>query len=506
MKPDFRKCMIWLHTYSSLLLGWLLFAIFVSGTLSYFNPEISQWMKPELKKGIHSTASVNHALNHLQNHAQSADRWRIYLPNDRTQHWKIQWNKGRVRTTQTLNIQDGATVTVRDTKGGDFFRTFHYTLQLRGYGGRYIAGVAAMCMLIAVFSGIFTHRRFFRDFFTLRINKIGKFLTDSHALVGIITLPFCLMICTSALMIYATMYIPWGTEHYYAGGQREHNKHIIPSLPKLDKKSALAEPLTDFSLVEQQINQLWLGSDQIEYITVEQPSRENGRIIINRVKDQSLSNQAERLVFSSVTGQPIAGYPEQSTAAKVRRIFYGLHEAKFADSALRWIFFILGMAASALIGSGLIIWLNKRLEKVKKQHLGHTIVECLNVAGIMGLLLAILAYFQANRWLPQDIENRASVEVEVFLYAWLVSLIHSILRPTNKAWIEQLMVGSLLCFSLPIIDLYQDHQRLIGAIEQANLTYLMFNIMILMAGFIFVKTAFWLRGRTIVPSGKVLCS
>ena len=37
-----RQSMSWLHTWASLILGWLLYAIFVTGTLSFFQNEISQ--------------------------------------------------------------------------------------------------------------------------------------------------------------------------------------------------------------------------------------------------------------------------------------------------------------------------------------------------------------------------------------------------------------------------------------------------------------------------------
>ncbi len=501
MKPDFRKSMIWLHTYSGLVIGWLLFAIFITGTLSYFNQELSQWMKPELNQYSPNINIINKSITHLKSRELNAERWRIYLPDSRSKHLYIQWSNGRKRTLENLSLNDVSPIEVRDTKGGDFFRTFHYTLQLRSYGGRYIAGVAAMMMLVALFSGIFTHRRFFRDFFTLRKAKLSKLLSDSHALMGIVTLPFCLMICSSALMIYVTTYIPASTQHFYPDNVKQFNKEVFPSLPALDKQAPVAEPLTDFSIIEEQINQKWTGENQIDYITYEQPYRENGRIIVNRVKHNTLSNQAERLVFSSTSGEALAGYPEQSTPMKVRRIFYGLHEAHFADVPLRGMFFILGLLSSALIATGSIIWLNKRLAKVKRRHMGHHIVECLNVAGFAGLLLAVLSYFHANRFLALDVSDRASLEVNIFLWVWLATLLHSILRPAKKAWFEQLMICALLCLSLPFIDFLQDSQRLVNAVEQLNGAYLMFNIMIILSGVAFLKTALWLKRKNRVTTG-----
>ena len=55
MRPDgktesLRQSMAWLHTWSGLLLGWLLYAVFFTGTLSFFRDEINDWMRPELHR------------------------------------------------------------------------------------------------------------------------------------------------------------------------------------------------------------------------------------------------------------------------------------------------------------------------------------------------------------------------------------------------------------------------------------------------------------------------
>ena len=494
MKPDFRKSMVWLHTYSGLVLGWLLFTIFLTGTLSYFNPEMTQWMQPELQRVTSSKNTINRSLAVLHEKGTNADRWRIYLPNSRTQKWTVQWSEGRDRHSLDLGVQVGSIITPRETAGGNFFRVFHYTLQLRGYGGRYIAGIAAMFMLVAVFSGIFTHRRFFRDFFTVRTGKLLKTLTDFHALAGVVTIPFCVMICTSGIMIYVIMYMPWSAE-YYAGGERQLGRSLSPGLSQIVTSKPSIQPLMDFSAIQTQVNQSWPGQKQIEVITFEQPYNENGRIIVQRVNEHTLSYQTERLVFSAQSGKPLTGYSSVSTSASVRRIFFGLHEAHFASTGLRWLLFLLGVMSSALIATGSIIWLNKRLDKVKKRHLGHYIVERLNIAVIAGLPLAIVAFFIGNRLLPLTIEHRAAFEVQVFLWVWCLCLAHSFLRSARKAWVEQLFVVSVGCLLIPLIDLLQDSQRLVGALRELNVTYLGFNIFIVISGFVFMQTALWLKKK-----------
>jgi hypothetical protein len=48
MKESFRQCMAWLHTWTGLTTGWVLFFVFVTGTAGYVDDEITRWMRPEL--------------------------------------------------------------------------------------------------------------------------------------------------------------------------------------------------------------------------------------------------------------------------------------------------------------------------------------------------------------------------------------------------------------------------------------------------------------------------
>ena len=66
-REGFRQAMSWLHTWAGLVLGWLLFAIFLTGTLSFFRNELNLWTHPELH-GLPTTAAgteTNTAANAL---------------------------------------------------------------------------------------------------------------------------------------------------------------------------------------------------------------------------------------------------------------------------------------------------------------------------------------------------------------------------------------------------------------------------------------------------------
>lgn len=48
MEKSFTQRMTWLHTWFGLTLGWLAFALFLTGTIAVFWFEITYWAQPEL--------------------------------------------------------------------------------------------------------------------------------------------------------------------------------------------------------------------------------------------------------------------------------------------------------------------------------------------------------------------------------------------------------------------------------------------------------------------------
>ena len=73
MKEGFRQAMAWLHTWAGLIFGWLLFAIFLTGTLSYFKDEITHWMQPEVQAHpVDDARSLAAAQTYLQHQAAMA--------------------------------------------------------------------------------------------------------------------------------------------------------------------------------------------------------------------------------------------------------------------------------------------------------------------------------------------------------------------------------------------------------------------------------------------------
>ncbi len=166
MKEGFRQAMAWLHTWAGLIFGWLLFAIFLTGTLAYFKDEITHWMQPEVQAHpLDDERSLAVAQNYLQQQAPSAARWFITLPNRRDPGLSVMWQdklepgKRGTFIQKVLDPVTGQPVQARDSKGGEFFYRFHFQLQMPYPWGRWLSTIAAMVMFVALVTGIITHKK-----------------------------------------------------------------------------------------------------------------------------------------------------------------------------------------------------------------------------------------------------------------------------------------------------------------------------------------------------------
>ena len=73
MKEGFRQTMAWVHTWIGLVCGWLLCAIFLTGSISVFRDAITQWMtaRPVLE-AVHVDVGANASANANANDIHTA--------------------------------------------------------------------------------------------------------------------------------------------------------------------------------------------------------------------------------------------------------------------------------------------------------------------------------------------------------------------------------------------------------------------------------------------------
>lgn len=459
MKEGFRQAMAWLHTWTGLIFGWLLFAIFLTGTLSYFKEEINHWSQPEVRRhALDPVNSLGLAQRYLEANAAHAGSWMIRLPNAREAALSVSWRDPeagrRGFVSKSLDAQTGQPVEARDSRGGEFFYRFHFQLEMPYPFGRWLSTFCAFIMLVGLVTGIITHKKIFKEFFTFRPGKGQRSWLDGHNAIGVLVLPFHLMISYSSLVLFMYMVMPAGILASYSGNTGDYFNELF-GRDDPPKAANVATPLVPLPTLYAKVQEQVPGA-RIGYIQLHNPGDSNAQVTFTQASADNIAyKRSAKWTFDGTNGALLSQGAPESGAMATAFSFAGLHMGNFAGPWLRWLYFVFGVAGTAVIGTGLVMWLGKRqLKHAKSAYMPGELrlVEVLNIASMSGLLLAVAGFFWANRLVPVALEGRADWEVNAFFLAWLLSLVHAVLRPGRRAWGEQLALGALAFALLPLVN------------------------------------------------------
>ncbi|BEH15551.1 PepSY-associated TM helix domain-containing protein [Marinobacter shengliensis] len=512
MKDFFRQSMAWLHTWVGLLLAWVLYFMFVTGTAGYLDTEIDRWMMPEAPVADYASPSeqtLKIATDYLSEHAPQAQRWFIGLPLDRnTPYPRVFWNGARGEGIETtgnlqLDLATGMALAARDTAGGQTLYQMHWRMHyLPRSISDWIVGVSTMFMFVALITGVIVHKKIFKDFFTFRPGKGQRSWLDAHNVLSVVSLPFQLMITWSGLIFMMFIYMPLIVVAWYGsesdGGQAFIDDVFTP--PALVEANSESAPLVAIDTLIAEAQHLW-GNAPIASLDIHHPNNANARIIMRGNNAAGPLNAADVLVFDGVSGELLAEQPALHSNAKgFRDLMLGLHEGLFAGPLLRALYVLSGLLGAGMIATGLVLWSVKRRQRVEKAqqtpHLGLRLVENLNVATIIGLPVAIAAYFWANRLLPLDMTNRADWEVHSLFLVWLTMFLHAVLRPTHRAWQEQAWLAAGAFALLPLLNALTTDRHLGNSLFAGDWVMAGFDLAVLALGLGFAALAKGLHAKS----------
>ena len=463
--PGLRQTMADLHTWVGLLLGWVLYAMFLTGTVAYFKDELSQWMRPELARQVavpDPAVVAQRMVEQFSEQIPGATQWSMRLPDARINSvyafWRIPRGPSAPRGFGEGNFdpQTGEELTSRATLGGDFFYRFHFQFHyMPALWGRWLAGVAAMLMLVAILSGVITHKKIFVDFFTFRWGKGQRSWLDAHNALAVFGLPFHLMITYTGLITLMAMYMPWGERQAIkTPAERQQLTAQLSPFIQPGKPSGKAAPLASIEDMVRQAQARW-GEHGIGRLTVALPGDAASRVAVARGEPGRVSMSPQYLLFEGSTGNLLEVHDRVGSTAETRGVLYALHLGRFSDTTTRWLYFLVSLAGTAMVGTGLVLWTVTRRSKLAdpgRPHLGFRLVERLNIASIAGLSIAMTVFLWANRLLPASLAERANWEIHLFFIAWGLALLHAFLRPAKRAWIEQLWAAAGLLALVPVLD------------------------------------------------------
>lgn len=485
-----RQTMSDLHTWAGLLVGWILYAMFLTGTVSYFKDEISQWMRPELAHQLEvpdPAAVAQRVATTLGTVAAGSPLWGMEMPTDRhnvvSAFWRTPGAPAGKRTFEsgTIDPATGQKVAARETQGGEFFYRFHFQFHyMPVLWGRWLAGLCAMFMLVAIVSGVITHKKIFVDFFTFRWGKGQRSWLDAHNALSVFGLPFHLMITYTGLVTLMAMYMPWGQQAaFQTPAERQQLTAQMNASPPPVKPSGVPAQLAPIDDMVRQAQARW-GQHNVSRVTIANAGDASARVTVLRGEAARVSMSPQYLVFNGATGKLLEARDSVGPAAEVRGVMYALHLGRFSDLQLRWLYFLVSLAGTAMVGTGLVMWTVKRRQKLpdpERPYFGFWLVERLNIAAIAGLSIAMTAMLWGNRLLPAELAARGAWEIHLFFIAWAATLLYALVRPARKAWIELLWLGAALLALLPLLNALTTDRGLWRSVVEGDWVFAGFDLM-----------------------------
>ncbi len=494
MKETFRQSMAWLHTWAGLVPGWVLFIIFLFGTTAFFQYEISRWMRPELTVAPVTPQALDAAGRLLQARAPDAASWSVSLPNVRDGEglgvsWVPKGGTFRDRTELTLDPTTGRDTGVRETKGGYFLYRMHFDLHyMPVMWARYLVSVAALAMLVAILSGIVTHKKIFTDFFLLRFGKGQRSWLDAHNITAVLALPFHLMITYTGLVTLLFTLMPWAISANFPS-RAAYFAAAYPAGPQIEAtgQPAVMRPLSEIvRRAEDARPGLHPG-----FISISDPG-DSASVVDAFMRSVTLGGARDSVQIMAATGKVLTPPAPSGGARATQNTMIDLHTANFAGIGLRWLYFLSGVGGTVMVATGLVLWTVKRRARLPdpaRPHFGFRLVERLNIGVIVGAPVGIAAYFLANRLIPLNVSNRGDWEVNSLFIVWGAVFAWSLGRTPQRAWREGLVAGGMLYALVPVVNLLTTNRGLPASLLAGDMAYVGFDLVMIVVAAAFFFTA-----------------
>ncbi len=470
-------------------------------------PDRPHFAQPGTQREQLATAQL-----HLQKVAPDAERWNIQLIGGReAPSLDVSWTdkpQGGARPAthrETLDPRTGEPIdySARATGGGQVLYKMHYQLAYIPYNKAIlIIMVCTLVMFAAMVTGIIVHKNIFKDFFTFRPRKGQRSWLDGHNLLSVTALPFHLIVTYSGFLFFTYQFMPSVPNLLYEGGSRSAGSQFYQGTypypqPKLPQAAQVAAPLVALPPMFYEVERVW-GKDVATSVEVRNPGDANARVLFKPQETVSISFPENMLVFDGAKGRLLENFqPGHYPSGAADHVMKGLHKGLFAHWFMRALLIFMGIGGTAMIGTGLLLWVNARASRLlaahQPLHFGIRLVDRLNVGTIIGMPIAVAAYFWANRLLPVDLGTRASWEVHVMFLTMAAMFVYPALRSPAQARVEMLWICAAAFGLLPVVNALTTTRHLGHSIPQGDWIMAGFDLAALACGAVAVVCALKVR-------------
>lgn len=481
MRADLIRIYKSVHTWTGIFSGMALFIAFYAGALTVFKEPLARWAAPpQATERVPLAQAQSLILKTLAADPASGRDFTLHLEDVENVPARLQW---QVSQDAEADEHDESTqrhfVATLDAAGQaqisethpstlpHFIDVLHRVVGLPfdNDPNRWVMGVVAVLYTLALVSGVIVLLpSLVKDFFALRVGKnLKRMWLDAHNVVGIISLPFHLVMAISAV-VFAFHDPIYGLQN-----QLIHDGKWGAAFQRGAQKSAPPAPrdpsamLTPEAIVAR-ASALSPGFKP----TLVQYQQVTGPRPVARVwgHDDSAVLPRARGGFAAIdpyTGKVLnTDYlpGAQSTANLFISSFFALHMASFGDVAVKWMYFLLGLAGAWLFYSGNLLWVESRRRRAQPkaggtpvQRLDCRLMASATVGVCLGCICGVSLMTVAQKWLHGHGLDLGYWTQALYYAAFFLALAWSFCAGAGRASVHLLWAAAALTLSIPLTSL-----------------------------------------------------
>ncbi|NRA64207.1 MAG: PepSY domain-containing protein [Pseudobacteriovorax sp.] len=351
------------HSKLALIAFLPLIVICVTGSILVFKIEIDQFLMPE-KYSIQETPGSRITLDEMSARAQSKfpdfllASWEVFDDGERPDSMYLIKKKTAEWYRLQVNPYSGeflGTPTLLSSDLTDWLLELHYQLLLHG-AGIVITLIVGILLCILGVTGIILHRRFWKNLFTLRLNKrLAVAFSDLHKMVGIFASPVLLVVGMTGVYFNIEMIVHDIFEHSH-----DHEAHVFDQ-PMHSQDLSLDTIVNSGS---EHID----GFETTYFVLPYEPDM--SITLYGKVPDVGLftSNYASGINFNPETGafKDKWDIREMSFLSLLTDSFRRLHFGNFGGLISKILWSLVGITPLVLSISGIYLWFTRRQARQKR--------------------------------------------------------------------------------------------------------------------------------------------
>lgn len=378
-----------IHSWTGLIFGWLLFAVCLTGTLVVYKFPLKALDNPAIVSApVDDRIGPDGVLSAFRQQYPALAPKVVAFPSDIYsihQYTIVAERPDGSSHRYWIDPQTGGVRAELESEFADFVLRLHANLFL-GKPGRWLVGLLGIVMLMSAITGLWFHwHRLRRDLFNFRLGAHArKAWGDLHKVFGVWAFPFHIIIALTGAWLGIESLIgirASDSSPIEIVGAGPGNPRPIAEI--VAKATALRPDFTPTH-----VNMTAYGNAGA---TIRVQGDLPGHRFVQRGQTMLVfdADSAAHLQTVDRTEQGLG----RRLLAMVRPLHYGYFWAFWGEL----LYFLLGIASTLLVMSGMLIWTDREKRKVRR-HRGEaaTRMERANAAVMGGLLLALSAFAALN--------------------------------------------------------------------------------------------------------------